>query len=441
METPGVEYELELPPLYPAQHAAICDPKRIAIIEASTKSGKSAGALIWLLALAWNDGGPGRNYWWVAPIRATAKAIGYNRMGAMLRQADPHKRTWFNWDSELYIQLANGARVWFKGAEEPDSLYGEDVHAVVIDEATRVKEASWHAVRSTLTHTKGPVRIIGNVVGAKNWVYRLAREAQKGRHADIGVHRLTAYDAVEGGVLDAKEIEDARRVLPDAVFRQLYLAIASDGGGGMYYAFDYDANVRPCPYDPAKTIIVGCDFNISPMAWALMHRSGPGLDVFDEIFLNDCTTRHALDVLHGKYCNHKGGFEFYGDATSRQRKTSASNSDYQQIYNDVRFQRLGRTVSFDESNPRVKDRVEGVNALLKTASGDRRLHVDPRCEAVIRDLEYCQWKEGTFEKDESDKSLTHISDAIGYAVWHTHPMRAQLARRAFAPVTTLSGDY
>ena len=46
--------------------------------------------------------------------------------------------------------------------------------------------------------------------------------------------KLTAYDAVEGGVVDAQEIEDARRVLPEAIFRELYLAEPSDDGGNPF---------------------------------------------------------------------------------------------------------------------------------------------------------------------------------------------------------------
>ncbi len=67
--------------------------------------------------------------------------------------------------------------------------------------------------------TRGPVRIIGNVKGRQNWAYRLARMAEQGT-PDMAYFRLTAYDAVKAGVLDAEEIEDARRALPESVFRE-----------------------------------------------------------------------------------------------------------------------------------------------------------------------------------------------------------------------------
>lgn len=224
---------LQLPPPYEKQHQAICDSARIVIIEASTKSGKTAGCLVWLLQKAWNEGGPGQNYWWIAPVYSQAKNIGFARMKAMLRQADPTRKIWTHHDSDLAVTLWNGAKIWFKGSDNADSLYGDDVYAAVIDEATRCREDAWVAVRSTLTATKGPVRIIGNVKGRRNWAYLLARMAEGGE-PDMAYHKLTAYDAVDGGVLDLAEIEAAKRILPDHIFRELYLAEPSDDGGNPF---------------------------------------------------------------------------------------------------------------------------------------------------------------------------------------------------------------
>jgi len=224
---------LELPAPYKKQHDAICDPARIVIIEASTKSGKTAGCLVWLLQKAWNEGADGQSYWWIAPVFSQAKNIGFARMKQMLRQADPSKRIWTNHDSELSITLWNGAKIWFKGSDNADSLFGDDVYAAVIDEATRCREDAWVAVRSTLTATRGPVRIIGNVKGRRNWAYLLARMAQGGE-PNMAYHKLTAYDAVDGGVLDLDEINQAKRILPDHIFRELYLAEPSDDGGNPF---------------------------------------------------------------------------------------------------------------------------------------------------------------------------------------------------------------
>lgn len=226
---------VRLPELYPKQHAAIFDPARYVVIEASTKSGKTAGCMVWLLSKAMALRG---TYWWVSPVFAQARVV-FRRVKAAM-PPDVYSAN----ESELTITLANGSTIFFKSGDNPDSLFGEDVYAAVIDEATRVKEASWDAVRSTLTATRGPVRIIGNVRGRRNWAYRLARKAEGGAR---GFHyaKLTSADAVEGGILDADEIEDARAALPHDVFMELYMAEPSEDGSNPFGI----AAIRECVVD------------------------------------------------------------------------------------------------------------------------------------------------------------------------------------------------
>lgn len=110
-----------------------------------------------------------------------------------------------------------------------------------------MREESWHAIRSTLTATAGPVRIIGNVKGRKNWAFILARKAEAGEPG-MAHFRLTAYDAADGlaelkaqgkipanaKVITREDIEDAKRQLPEHVFAELFLAIPSDDGSNPF---------------------------------------------------------------------------------------------------------------------------------------------------------------------------------------------------------------
>ena len=241
--------DYDRPWLYPLQSQALFDPKRYSLIEASTKSGKTTGALIWLTEQAMR-GQAGQNFWWVAPVFKQAK-IAFRRMKAALPRAHYTKN-----ETELTITLLNGAVIWFMSGENPDTLYGEDVYAAVIDEASRLKEPSWHAVRSTLTATRGPVRIIGNVKGKKNWFYRLCRLAQSGT-PDMGYHKITAYDAVDAKVLAAEEIEDAKTLLPEEVFNELYLADASDDASNPFGISFIAACTQPL--STAKSVCFGLD--------------------------------------------------------------------------------------------------------------------------------------------------------------------------------------
>jgi hypothetical protein len=220
---------VEFHDLYVKQRAFVDCTDRYTVVEAATKCGKTVACLVWLTATAMAEDAPGRNYWWVAPIFAQAK-IAFRRLKLLVR----HFRglAAFN-NTELSCTLRNGATIWFKSADHPDGLYGEDVHGAVMDEATRAKEEAWHALRSTLTATKGPVKIIGNVRGRKNWAYKLARRAESGAPG-MAYFRLTAFDAAEAGIYDTAEIEDARRSLPEAVFNELYLCIPNEEGSNPF---------------------------------------------------------------------------------------------------------------------------------------------------------------------------------------------------------------
>jgi hypothetical protein len=254
---------IERPKLYPVQEAAIFAPERYSLIEASTKAGKTMGCLAWLFEQAC-QGREGWQYWWIAPWRPQAQ-MAYRRLKRKL----PRELRTYN-ETELTLTLANGAVMRFVGGDNPDGLFGEDVHAAVIDEASRVREDSWHAVRSTLTATNGPIRMIGNVKGRRNWFYQLCRKAAAGEPG-MTYHKLTWRDAVDAGVLEQAEIDDARRQLPEMVFRELYEAEASDDEGNPFGMEAIRANIGKI--SPRDAVVFGWDVAKS-IDWTV----GIGLD-------------------------------------------------------------------------------------------------------------------------------------------------------------------
>lgn len=208
---------IERPKLAPYQKKILESTARFTITTAATKIGKTFSHLFWLFEKAHESQKPGSNYWWVAPVYVQAK-IAFRRLRRVAVQCGYRIN-----ESELFIELSNGNRIWFKSADNPDNLFGEDVYAAVFDEFTRAKEAAWHALRSTLTATGGYCKFIGNAKGRKNWGYKLALKA-KNNEPGYEFFRITCYDAVEAGILSISEIEQAKRDLPDLAFRELYLA-------------------------------------------------------------------------------------------------------------------------------------------------------------------------------------------------------------------------
>jgi len=222
---------------YPKQRNAVFNDSRFACIEASTKSGKTVSCLYWITRLAIKNTMGLRHYWWVSPTLGQSR-IAYKRLKQWLTK---NKTKFQANESSLTISFDNHSVLQFKSGEHPDSLYGEDVYGAVIDEASRCREEAWHAVRSTLTATNGPARLIGNVRGRKNWFYHLCRRAESGLD-NFHYAKITATDAIEGGVLKQSEIAEAKEVLPLAVYQELYEAQASDNNANPFG----EAAIRAC---------------------------------------------------------------------------------------------------------------------------------------------------------------------------------------------------
>ena len=213
---------LERPKLTSYQKRIIYSKARFTITEASTKAGKTFSHLWWIFEKAHTPQKTGANYWWIAPVYSQAK-IAFTRLKRVAGRYPGYRTN----ETDLFIQTPIGSVIWFKSAEKPDNLYGEDVYAAVMDEFTRCREESWTALRSTLTATKGPCKFIGNVKGKKNWGYKLGLKARSGE-SSYEYFKVTAYDAANEGILDQEEIEQAKRDLPPDAFKELYLAEALD---------------------------------------------------------------------------------------------------------------------------------------------------------------------------------------------------------------------
>jgi predicted phage terminase large subunit-like protein len=215
------------PDLYPLQEKALFGPERFAIVESTTKGGKTLGALLWITEemLTVGEG----DYWWVAPAHSQA-AMAYRRLKAML----PDDLIESTNESEPSMRLINGAVLWFRSGDRSDLLFGWDIRAFVIDEASRCSETVWHAVRSTVTATGGRGRLIGNVSMRRDWCWRLAREVERGQHPDWTFTRITWKDAVAAGIMPETEILEAKRSLPGPTFTALYEAVLTEDAMSIF---------------------------------------------------------------------------------------------------------------------------------------------------------------------------------------------------------------
>lgn len=417
------EARYKRPWLAPYQLDAIFCPERYSFIEATTKAGKTAGCLVWHFEQA-AASRRGRSHWWVAPVYSQA-GIAYRRM----KRAIPPSLYRAN-DSEMRLELANGALLWFKSGEKADNLYGEDVWSAVVDEASRVSEDAYVALRTTLTATRGPVRYIGNLKGRANWFYKMSRKAERGLIPDAHYAKITWRDAVAAGILDATEIEGAKRDLSASQFLELYEAEPQDLAGRVYRDFKAE-NVRDDIADLGGDVLIGMDFNVTPMSAVVASRAADELHVWEEIVLTNSNTSEMVNEIKSRLPRWQAQAQalekpgrtasprtvrVYPDPTGNQRKSSAAGET------DFSLLRAGGfKVVVSGGSPPVVDRINEVNALSCNAEGRRRLFVHPRCTALLEGLDNLTYKEGTSQPDKS-LNIEHSPDALGYLVHEEFPI-------------------
>lgn len=192
-------------------------------ILSSTKAGKTHYCVYETIKECFiNDSGS--VVWWIAPTYKVAK-IAYRRVMRLLNSFKvPCKANKSSFEIEFFD---TGVILQFKSADNADNLYGEDVKFAVFDEFTRASETAWTAIYSTLTATKGKATLIGNFTSAQNWGVRMVKDRAAESPNEYTFFKVTAWQAVEAGILAKEIIEQAQKDLHEVVFNALYLCEGS----------------------------------------------------------------------------------------------------------------------------------------------------------------------------------------------------------------------
>ena len=409
--------------LKPAQMKVFACDKRFRVLVAGRRFGKTYLALVELLRAASHRD---RLVWYVAPTYKQGKRIAWNRLKRLTRPYWAGKPS----ETDLNIMLSWGSVIALRGADQYDSLRGDGLDFVVLDEYASMHPACWTEVlRPALSDRAGGALFIGTPQGF-NHFYERYDPAQT--EADWAAFQFTTE---QGGNVSTEELANAARELDERCYRQEFQASFEHlGQGRVYYAFERSGNVRECRYQPGAALIWSVDFNVNPMCSVVAQRVGDTVYVLDELVLPDSNTPAACEAFldRTKHLWEAGPvtLHIHGDATGDSRTTSASRTDWKIIrdFFNAKKAAFQAFIRVDTSNPAVKDRINCVNARLCNSVRERRLFIDPRCKQLIRDLGQVSWKTDAngnplIELDKSDPMRTHTSDALGYYIASVFPMQ------------------
>ena len=242
---------------HPTQWTVRQSKARFKIIDCGRRWGKTLFAWMELLNKAWEK--PGL-YWWVAPVYKELMPI-----SQIIRETTPPEiveRKYIMQNRYTFIQLKNGAEIYFHNASTEDSLRGSGLDGLVIDEAASLKGLRYdEELRPSLMDKKGWLIAIGTPKG-RNWFYtQWLRGQDRESWPEYESWQYSSYENTKekGGYLDKSEIDLIAKELPELIYRQEILADFLKGEGSVFRNIDNLLLGAVGPAQEGRSYVVGCD--------------------------------------------------------------------------------------------------------------------------------------------------------------------------------------
>ena len=373
-------------------------PARFRVLVAGRRFGKSYMAVLLLLYEALEE--PDAIVWYIAPTYRQGKEI----LWKMLKKLVPLEYVYTLNETDLSMQLRNGSVIAIKGSDNPDSLRGVGLRFAALDEYAYQEADTWFEVVRPMLAIGGGRSLFITTPNGLNWAYDLYLMGT-GKDDEFQSWQFTT---LEGGLVPQKEIDHARRHMSLRQFKQEFEASFETLSGRVYSNFERGVHLREMA-DPGGELLVGLDFNVNPMTAVIGVSVGPtDLYVMDALEIMSSNTQEVVDELKARYPNRP--IFVCPDPSGKARTTASSSTNF------TILEEAGFTVDVPAKAPAIADRVNAVQAMLRTANGDVHLWVHPRATALVRSFDGQQYKQGTSIPDKTG-GLDHAADAVGYLVW------------------------
>lgn len=205
------------------------------------RAGKTEVGIVWLFRLGLDLIEQGYDpesieLWWVAPTFELTQR-GFNKIIKKTKEDGTPNPLYALFQRAVrspypVIYCKNGLRIQFKSAERSEQLEGEGVHGVVFDEFSHADETAWQeSLYPALGAAGGRALLISKPRG-RNLFYRLYKKGLDRAHNPewMSFHAPTWCNPY----LYAGFVDEARRDLPDRIFRQEIAAEFLDDAGMVF---------------------------------------------------------------------------------------------------------------------------------------------------------------------------------------------------------------
>ena len=211
--------------LLPWQQTVFADKTRFKVVAAGRRCGKSRLAATTLLIEGLKCP-QGSAVLYVSPTMGQSRQIIWDLLLDLGREVIQNSHV-----NNLDITLINGARIYVRGADRPDTLRGVSLTYAVLDEVADIKPEAWEQViRASLSDKKGRALFIGTPKG-RNWFYDTFKLGESEEATDWKSWHFTTAD---NPLIDQTEIESAKKTLSSFAFKQEYMASFTNAGSDIF---------------------------------------------------------------------------------------------------------------------------------------------------------------------------------------------------------------
>ena len=211
--------------LLPWQQEVYKDSTRFKVIVAGRRCGKSRLSAVTLLIEGLKCP-KGSAVMYVAPTQGQARQIIWDVLMDLGREVISASHV-----NNMDITLINGAKIYVRGSDRPDTLRGVSLTYLVLDEVADIKSETWEKVlRASLSDKKGHALFIGTPKG-RNWFYDMYNTGLAGEDTEWKSWHFTTKD---NPLIDPEEIEGAKKSLSSFAFKQEYEASFDNAGTDIF---------------------------------------------------------------------------------------------------------------------------------------------------------------------------------------------------------------
>jgi len=213
-----LQIKLYTPYLKQKQVHQACNDKTtfFTTVNAGRQAGKSLLGIN--QALKWSLSKNKRIVYWVSPTASQATKVYKNILNAI--DTVPIIKSHKGSQGDTEIIFKNGSTIKFRSAQQEESLRGESVHYMVIDEAAYIKETTFQTILLPMLNVLGKKCLIISTPKGRNWFYSMWLNG-KGTDIKYSSFKFTSADNPHA---NQDIINMAKSRMPKVLFDQEYMA-------------------------------------------------------------------------------------------------------------------------------------------------------------------------------------------------------------------------